>query len=60
MNICGSKVRRAMNDLGLSAPSVLAVHDDLERSLGKVSYKGKGSAKYVIVICRQSLLLVMN
>lgn len=31
-------------DLGISATNILVIHDDMERDLGKLSFKNEGSA----------------
>src|SRR4051812_36970488 len=44
MNISGNPVCKALQKYSLKPPQLLIVHDDLERNLGKVSIKLKGSA----------------
>ncbi|KAG0244242.1 peptidyl-tRNA hydrolase [Mortierella sp. GBAus27b] len=43
MNLSGSSVSRAVRDLKLAVPDVMVVHDDLERDVGKLSFKSYGS-----------------
>ncbi|KAF9989714.1 peptidyl-tRNA hydrolase protein 1 [Mortierella antarctica] len=44
MNISGSSVSRAARDLGIPATNILVIHDDMEREIGKLSFKNEGSA----------------
>ncbi|KAF9348691.1 peptidyl-tRNA hydrolase protein 1 [Mortierella sp. AD094] len=44
MNISGSSVFRAARDLGIKASDILVIHDDMERDIGKISFKSEGSA----------------
>ncbi|KAF9919364.1 peptidyl-tRNA hydrolase protein 1 [Lobosporangium transversale] len=44
MNICGSSVYRAARDLKLPVKDIIVVHDDMERDIGKLSFKSEGSA----------------
>ncbi|KAG0371131.1 peptidyl-tRNA hydrolase-domain-containing protein [Gamsiella multidivaricata] len=44
MNISGSAVSRAVDDLRIPKTDVLVIHDDMERDIGKISYKSEGSA----------------
>ena len=44
MNICGPSVKKAANSLKIKPDRIVLVHDDLDRSLGKVSWKNGGSA----------------
>ncbi|KAF9314437.1 peptidyl-tRNA hydrolase protein 1 [Podila horticola] len=44
MNVSGTSVSRAARDLGISATDILVIHDDMERDLGKLSFKNEGSA----------------
>ncbi|KAF9337745.1 peptidyl-tRNA hydrolase protein 1 [Podila minutissima] len=44
MNVSGTSVSRAARDLGIPATDILVIHDDMERDLGKLSFKNEGSA----------------
>ncbi|KAG0347341.1 peptidyl-tRNA hydrolase protein 1 [Podila humilis] len=44
MNVSGSSVSRAARDLGLKITDIVVIHDDMERELGKLSFKTEGSA----------------
>ncbi|KAF9427179.1 peptidyl-tRNA hydrolase protein 1 [Podila epigama] len=44
MNVSGTSVSRAARDLGIKAPDILVIHDDMERDIGKISFKHEGSA----------------
>ncbi|KAF9113083.1 peptidyl-tRNA hydrolase protein 1 [Mortierella sp. AM989] len=44
MNVSGSCVSRAAKDLGIKATDILVIHDDMERDIGKLSFKFEGSA----------------
>ncbi|KAF9083350.1 peptidyl-tRNA hydrolase protein 1 [Mortierella sp. AD031] len=44
MNVSGSSVSKAAKDLGIPATDILVLHDDMERDLGKLSFKNEGSA----------------
>ncbi|KAG0038032.1 peptidyl-tRNA hydrolase protein 1 [Podila clonocystis] len=44
MNVSGTSVSRAARDLGIPATDILVIHDDMERDLGKISFKNEGSA----------------
>ncbi|KAK3846680.1 MAG: peptidyl-tRNA hydrolase, partial [Linnemannia gamsii] len=44
MNISGTSVSKAAKDLGIPASDILVIHDDMEREIGKLSFKTEGSA----------------
>jgi len=44
MNINGKSLLKAVKDLNVSHDSVVLLHDDLDRHLGKISWKSHGSA----------------
>ncbi|KAJ3184286.1 peptidyl-tRNA hydrolase protein 1 [Geranomyces variabilis] len=44
MNLSGGPVARAARELGIRPENIIVFHDDLERKLGAVSMKAKGSA----------------
>ncbi|KAG0004867.1 peptidyl-tRNA hydrolase protein 1 [Entomortierella chlamydospora] len=44
MNLSGSSVFRAARDLNLKHSEILVIHDDMERDIGKISFKSQGSA----------------
>ncbi|KAG0200156.1 peptidyl-tRNA hydrolase protein 1 [Mortierella sp. GBA30] len=44
MNVSGSSVSRAAKELGIPATNILVIHDDMERDIGKLSFKSEGSA----------------
>ncbi|KAG0292149.1 peptidyl-tRNA hydrolase protein 1 [Linnemannia gamsii] len=44
MNISGTSVSKAAKDLGIPAQDILVIHDDMERDIGKLSFKSEGSA----------------
>ncbi|KAF9905462.1 peptidyl-tRNA hydrolase protein 1 [Linnemannia zychae] len=44
MNVSGTSVSKAAKDLGIPASDILVVHDDMERDIGKLSFKSEGSA----------------
>ncbi|KAG0306067.1 peptidyl-tRNA hydrolase protein 1 [Dissophora globulifera] len=44
MNVSGSCVSRAAKDLKIAKCDIVVVHDDMERDLGKLSFKTHGSA----------------
>merc|ERR1712183_1176756 len=44
MNINGKSVAKAIKDLDISTKDIILLHDDLERALGKLSWKSGGSA----------------
>ncbi|KAJ3167867.1 peptidyl-tRNA hydrolase protein 1 [Geranomyces variabilis] len=44
MNLSGGPVARAARELGIRPENIIVFHDDLERKLGAVSTKAKGSA----------------
>ncbi|KAF8939010.1 peptidyl-tRNA hydrolase protein 1 [Dissophora ornata] len=44
MNISGPSVSQAAKDLGIPVSDILVVHDDMERDIGKLSFKNEGSA----------------
>lgn len=44
MNISGPAVKKAAAKFKIGPERIILVHDDLERSLGKVSWKASGSA----------------
>ncbi|KAF9155239.1 peptidyl-tRNA hydrolase protein 1 [Linnemannia schmuckeri] len=44
MNVSGTSVSKAAKDLGIPAQDILVIHDDMERDIGKISFKSEGSA----------------
>ncbi|KAF9291772.1 peptidyl-tRNA hydrolase protein 1 [Linnemannia elongata] len=44
MNVSGTSVSKAAKDLGIPASDILVIHDDMERDIGKLSFKSEGSA----------------
>ncbi|KAK3818458.1 MAG: peptidyl-tRNA hydrolase [Benniella sp.] len=44
MNVSGSSISRAAKELKISVPHIMIVHDDMERDIGKMSFKSYGSA----------------
>ena len=44
MNINGKSVIKAVKEYGLNSKNLVVLHDDMERSLGKLSWKFDGSA----------------
>ena len=44
MNVCGKAVKKALDYYKLDSSQLLVVHDDLDRKLGKISWKSSGSA----------------
>ncbi|KAF9540968.1 peptidyl-tRNA hydrolase protein 1 [Mortierella hygrophila] len=44
MNVSGTSVSKAAKDLGVSTSDILVIHDDMERDIGKLSFKSEGSA----------------
>ncbi|KAF8984710.1 peptidyl-tRNA hydrolase protein 1 [Entomortierella lignicola] len=44
MNVSGNSVSRAVKGLGIKVSDVLVIHDDMERDIGKISFKNLGSA----------------
>ncbi|KAF9172199.1 hypothetical protein BGX21_005592 [Mortierella sp. AD011] len=44
MNLSGSSVFRAARDLNIKHSEILVIHDDMERDIGKISFKSQGSA----------------
>ncbi|KAF9184836.1 peptidyl-tRNA hydrolase protein 1 [Haplosporangium sp. Z 767] len=44
MNVSGTSVSRAAKDLGIPVSDILVIHDDMERDIGKLSFKSEGSA----------------